>query len=120
MVEWTRAAPPALYDRRTTTKTRRRLTLATVAAIAVAASVALARPFVAFFNGFNRGFERFASFYGHMTARLVRLTTAILAVYGGLLVLAGRQFGRAPTGIIPEQAQGQPNPRFQLTTTAAW
>src|SRR3546814_11691947 len=114
MVEWTRAAPPALYDRRTTTKTRRRLTLATVAAIAVAASVALARPFVAFFNGFNRGFERFASFYGQMTARLVRLTTAILAVYGGLLGLTGWQFGRAPTGFIPAPGTGHPIPVLPL------
>ena len=78
MVEWTRAAlpaaRPALYDRRATTTTRRRLTLATIAAITVAASVSLARPFVAFFNGFNQGFERLTSFYSQMTARLVRLT----------------------------------------------
>jgi multidrug efflux pump subunit AcrB len=110
MVEWTRAAlpaaRPALYDRRATTKTRRRLTLATIAAIAVAASVALARPFVAFFNGFNRGFERLASFYGQMTARLVRLTAVVRAVYVGPLGLTGWQFGRAPTGFIPEQDQG--------------
>src|SRR3546814_13418465 len=108
MVEWTRAAPPALYDRRTTTKTRRRLTLATVAAIAVAASVALARPFVAFFHGFNRGFERFASFYGQMTARLVRLTTAILAVYRGLLGMTGWQFGRAPPRFLPAHEPASP------------
>src|SRR3546814_11102762 len=108
MVEWTRAAPPALYDRRTTTKTRRRLTLATVAAIAVAASVALARPFVAFFNGFNRGFERFASFYGPMTARLVRLTTALLALSACLLGLTGGQLGRGPHRLTPEQGPGDP------------
>src|SRR3546814_19826512 len=99
----TRAAPPSCYDFKTTMKAVLRLTVATVAAITVAASVTLARPFVAFFNGFNRGFERFASFYGQMTARLVRLTTAILAVYGGLLGLTGWQFGRAPTGRSDER-----------------
>ena len=66
----------------------------------------MVRPFVAFFNGFNRGFERLASFYGQMTARLVRLTAVVLAVYVGLLGLTGWQFGRAPTGFIPEQDQG--------------
>src|SRR3546814_14663768 len=45
-------------------------------------SVALARPFVAFFNGFNRGFERLAPFYGQMTARLIRLTAVVLAEIG--------------------------------------
>jgi HAE1 family hydrophobic/amphiphilic exporter-1 len=110
MVEWTRAAlpvaRPALYDRRGTTTTRRRLTLATIAASAVAASVALARPLVAFFNGFNQGFERLASFHGQMTARLVLLTAVVLAVHVGLLGLTGWQFARAPTGFIPEQDQG--------------
>jgi multidrug efflux pump subunit AcrB len=110
MVEWTRAALPAarsaLYDRSATTTARRRRTLATIAAITVAASVALARPFVAFFNGFSRGFEGLASVHGQMTTRLVLLTTVVLAVYVGLLGLTGWQFGRAPTGFIPEQNQG--------------
>ncbi len=66
----------------------------------------LARPFVAFFNGFNRGFDRLAAFYGRTTARLVRLTAVVLAVYVGLLALTGWQFGRAPTGFIPQQDQG--------------
>src|SRR3546814_12208195 len=101
MVEWTRAAPPALYDRRTTTKTRRRLTLATVDAIAVAASVALARPFGALCNGCNRGLERFASFYGQLTARLVLLMTRIHAVYGGLRGMTGGQCGRGTPGCTP-------------------
>src|SRR3546814_1909900 len=69
-------------------------------------SVALARPFVAFFNGFNRGFERLAPFYGQMTARLIRLTAVVLAVHVGLLGLTGWQFGGAPIGFLPEQDQG--------------
>jgi HAE1 family hydrophobic/amphiphilic exporter-1 len=66
----------------------------------------LTRPFVAFFSGFNRGFGRLASFYGRATARLVRLTAVVLAVYAGLLALTGWQFARAPTGFIPQQDQG--------------
>ncbi len=64
------------------------------------------RPFVAFFNGFNRGFDWLSGFYGRTTARLLRLAGVVLAVYAGLLVLTGWQFGRAPTGFIPQQDQG--------------
>jgi HAE1 family hydrophobic/amphiphilic exporter-1 len=66
----------------------------------------LARPFVAFFRGFNRGFERLAIGYGGLTRRLVRLAALMLVVYGGLLALTAWQFGRAPTGFIPAQDQG--------------
>ncbi|WP_119422886.1 efflux RND transporter permease subunit [Desertibaculum subflavum] len=66
----------------------------------------LARPFVAFFNGFNKGFDRMAAGYGAMTARLVRLVVVVLVVYVGLLGLTAWQFSRAPTGFIPEQDQG--------------
>ncbi|TXL75181.1 multidrug efflux RND transporter permease subunit [Vineibacter terrae] len=66
----------------------------------------LTRPIVAFFDGFNRGFDWLAASYGRMTARLVRMIAVVLAVYAGLLVLTGWQFGRAPTGFIPQQDQG--------------
>ena len=49
----------------------------------------LTRPFVVFFNGFNRGFDKLASSYGNTTARLVRLSAIVLAVYAGLLGLTG-------------------------------
>jgi HAE1 family hydrophobic/amphiphilic exporter-1 len=66
----------------------------------------LARPFVAFFRGFNRGFDRMASGYGGLTRRLARLAVLMLIAYGGLLGLTVWQFERAPTGFIPEQDQG--------------
>jgi len=66
----------------------------------------LARPFVAFFDGFNRGFDRMASGYGALTRRLVRTAVLVLVVYAGLLGLTVWQFGRAPTGFIPPQDQG--------------
>ncbi|NYZ14113.1 multidrug efflux RND transporter permease subunit [Azospirillum sp. RWY-5-1] len=63
-------------------------------------------PIRAFFNGFNRVFDRMSGGYGGMTRRLVRVPLLVLAVYGGLLVLTGYQFNRAPTGFIPNQDQG--------------
>ncbi len=79
----------------------------------------LTRPFIAFFDWFNRGFDRLASFYGRTTARLVRLTAVVLAVYVGLLGLTGWQFGRAPTGFIPQQDQGYLITVFQLPPGAS-
>ncbi len=66
----------------------------------------VARPFVAFFNGFNRAFEWLSAGYGRLTGRLVRLALLVLVVYAGLIGLTGWQFARAPSGFIPEQDQG--------------
>jgi hydrophobe/amphiphile efflux-1 (HAE1) family protein len=66
----------------------------------------LARPVVAFFGGFNFVFAKLSLGYGALTARLVRLATLMLVVYGGLVALTGWQFARAPTGFIPLQDQG--------------
>jgi HAE1 family hydrophobic/amphiphilic exporter-1 len=68
--------------------------------------VALFRPIRAFFDGFNRVFDRISLGYGGLTRRLLRLAAVMLVVYGGLLALTGWQFNRAPTGFIPEQDQG--------------
>ncbi|GAB0116310.1 efflux RND transporter permease subunit [Acidisoma sp. 7E03] len=59
-----------------------------------------------FFGGFNRGFDRLSHGYGRATRRLVRVSALMLGLYAGLLVLTGVQFGRTPTGFIPEQDQG--------------
>jgi hydrophobe/amphiphile efflux-1 (HAE1) family protein len=64
------------------------------------------RPLRAAFGGFNRGFDRLAHGYGSMTRRLARLALLMLVVYGGLIGLTVWQFGRAPTGFIPDQDQG--------------
>jgi hydrophobe/amphiphile efflux-1 (HAE1) family protein len=66
----------------------------------------LARPFIAFFDRFNRGFDWLSSGYGNVTRRLVRLSAVMIAVYVGLLGLTAFQFSRAPTGFIPAQDQG--------------
>ena len=71
------------------------------------------------FGGFNRGFEALSRGYGRLTARLVRVAFAVVAVYLGLIALAGFQFGRAPTGYIPEQDQGYLITLIQLPAGAS-
>ena len=66
----------------------------------------LLRPLFAFFDAFNRSFEWLSNAYGKLTARLIRLTALMLVVYAGLIGLTGYQFGRAPTGFIPDQDLG--------------
>ncbi|WP_428491409.1 efflux RND transporter permease subunit [Rhodopila sp.] len=66
----------------------------------------LARPLFAFFRVFNRGFEWLSDRYGKLTARLIRMSAVVLAVYAGLIGLTGLQFSRAPTGFIPDQDLG--------------
>ncbi|WP_428485888.1 efflux RND transporter permease subunit [Rhodopila sp.] len=66
----------------------------------------LVRPVVAFFTGFNRGFEWLSDRFGRLAARLIRMTALVLVAYAGLIGLTGWQFSRAPTGFIPELDQG--------------
>lgn len=58
------------------------------------------------FHRFNRGFNWLSFGYGTLTRRLARVIGMVLAVYVGLILLAGVQFARTPTGFIPEQDQG--------------
>jgi hydrophobe/amphiphile efflux-1 (HAE1) family protein len=59
-----------------------------------------------FFHLFNLGFDRFASGYGRLTGRLVRVAALMLIVYAGLIALTAFEFTRAPGGFIPEADQG--------------
>ena len=67
---------------------------------------AMGGPIGRFFALFNRGFDWLSHHYGRTTAKLVRQVTLVLLVYGGLIVLGGFEFVRAPSGFIPEQDQG--------------
>jgi hydrophobe/amphiphile efflux-1 (HAE1) family protein len=58
------------------------------------------------FNRFNRGFEWLSHGYGQLTRRLLRGVVVVLVAYGGLIMVAGFEFARTPTGFIPEQDQG--------------
>src|SRR5215469_4503305 len=56
-----------------------------------------------FFRGFNWGFAKVAEGYAALTRGFIRLAVVVLAVYAGLIVLTVWQFGRAPTGFIPQE-----------------
>jgi hydrophobe/amphiphile efflux-1 (HAE1) family protein len=58
------------------------------------------------FGRFNRGFEWLSNGYGQLTRRLLRGFVVVLVAYVGLIVAAGFEFARTPTGFIPEQDQG--------------
>jgi multidrug efflux pump subunit AcrB len=71
------------------------------------------------FRGFNRLFEWVTTIYGKTVAGLLRLSVVVLFIFGGLLVLTGYQFARAPTGFIPEQDKGYLVLNVQLPDAAA-
>ena len=72
-----------------------------------------------FFGQFNRGFDWMSARYGRLTARLIRISGLALAVYVGLVALAGFQIWRSPTGFIPEQDQAQLVTIFRLPPGAS-
>ena len=59
-----------------------------------------------FFRGFNWGFERSTTFYGHVVTLFLRLSAIILLVYAGLIGLTVLGFRTVPIGFIPEQDKG--------------
>src|SRR5260370_6839892 len=78
----------------------------------------LAWPINWFFRHFNRGFEALSNFYGRATARLIRMATVVLVVYGGLLFLAGNRLIETPTGLIPQLDRSYLIPAMQLPQAA--
>lgn len=58
------------------------------------------------FRAFNRAFDRMTDFYGRGVAKVLRMSVIVCIAYGGLLILTGVQFVRAPTGFIPQQDKG--------------
>ncbi len=77
-----------------------------VAAVELRQRALLLRPLFGFFAAFNRAFEWLSDRYGKLTARLIRMSAGMLLLYAGLIGLTGYQFGRAPTGFIPDQDLG--------------
>ncbi len=63
-------------------------------------------PFAKFADGFNFAFDKMARGYAKIVRRLLRGAVVVLAVYAGLIWVTNAQFGRAPTGFIPDQNQG--------------
>jgi len=59
-----------------------------------------------FFRLFNRTFDATSELYAGAISRLVRVSSFVLLLYGGLLVATGVSFTMIPTGFIPDQDQG--------------
>ncbi|MGE4372516.1 MAG: efflux RND transporter permease subunit [Xanthobacter sp.] len=78
-----------------------------------------ARPFTAFFNGFNRIFEGLGNSYAWLTARLVRGLALMLILYAALFAFGGWLFTSTPQGFIPMQDRGYLIVASQLPPGAA-
>ncbi|MEQ8936758.1 MAG: efflux RND transporter permease subunit, partial [Amphiplicatus sp.] len=59
------------------------------------------RPLAAFFRKFDAGFNAASNGYARIVRKLTRLSALVLAVYAGLVVLAGFEFNIAPKGFVP-------------------
>lgn len=77
------------------------------------------RPLQAFFNWFNRSFERLSGGYGRITRSLVRRGLIVSLVYVGLLVLTGIGFQATPKGFIPQMDRGYAFVALQLPPGAS-
>src|SRR5262249_56494308 len=58
------------------------------------------------FRGFNASFTRATARYTRAVAGLLRVSFAVIVVYGGLLALTWLGFDRSPKGFIPAQDKG--------------
>ncbi len=59
-----------------------------------------------FFRKFNRGFDYLTKIYGRVVGGFLKLSFVVLLAYGGMLVLTGWQFAKAPVGFVPQQDKG--------------
>ena len=57
--------------------------------------------------------------YGRIVGHVLRISTLVLVVYGGLLVLTYWQFNHAPTGFVPQQDKGYLLVNVQLPDSAS-
>ncbi|MGE5194614.1 MAG: efflux RND transporter permease subunit, partial [Deltaproteobacteria bacterium] len=71
------------------------------------------------FRGFNAGFNRATAGYTRAVAGLLRVSVAVIFVYGGLLALTWLGFDRAPKGFIPAQDKGYLLVNVQLPDSAS-
>src|SRR5262249_35095664 len=67
---------------------------------------AINRGLQAFFDGFNRVFERVTNVYGRAVASLVRMSAIAVACYVGMLGLTYVGFTHVPLGFLPQQDKG--------------
>jgi multidrug efflux pump subunit AcrB len=72
-----------------------------------------------FFRRFNYFFDVMTARYGAVVSRMLRLSTMVLCIYGGLLLLTYQQFTSAPMGFIPQQDKGYVILNVQMQDAAA-
>jgi multidrug efflux pump len=72
-----------------------------------------------FFRLFNSVFGATTTGYGWVVGRLLRGSLFVLLIYGGLVVLTGWVFHKAPTGFVPAQDQGRIICNIQLPDSAS-
>jgi multidrug efflux pump len=72
-----------------------------------------------FFRAFNLVFGAATTGYGWVVGRLLRGSLFVLLLYGGLLLLTGWVFHKAPTGFVPAQDQGRIICNIQLPDSAS-
>ncbi len=58
------------------------------------------------FKIFNRGFDAITRVYGRIVSSMLRVSSLVLLVYGGLLVMTYLGITRTPLGFIPSQDKG--------------
>jgi multidrug efflux pump len=71
------------------------------------------------FRLFNSAFERSTGAYTWMVGGLLRISVAVLVVYGGLVYLTYWGFMHTPTGFIPQQDRGYLLVNVQLPDAAS-
>jgi HAE1 family hydrophobic/amphiphilic exporter-1 len=66
----------------------------------------------------TRAFDRFSTGYGEFARRVIRMSSAVLIIYVGLLGLAAWRIMDTPRGFIPSQDQGTVSMQVQLPVGA--
>ena len=99
-----------------------KVSLAVAAAGAIAAlllSWPLDRLLSYLFGKFNVAFNWSTALYTGVVGRILRVSVAVLVVYGGLLYLTWFSFDKAPSGFIPMQDKGYLLVNVQLPDAAS-
>ncbi len=65
----------------------------------------LLRPLKFVGDGFNSFMDGLSTRYGNSVRKLVRTSTMVMVVYGGLIALTGFEFNRVPSGFVPAMDQ---------------
>ena len=72
-----------------------------------------------FFRGFDAAFAKLGSGYAAVSMALLRRSALVMLLFVALLGLTGWQFGRVPTGFLPEEDQGYVIASIQLPDGAS-